>query len=92
MKETSPGSCRDTSQVSARTAYLRAVACGKGGHSLQWGQNSDFRVSQTQFGILVSLVTSCVTLVSLVASLSLRLFLRKMDTITLLPQDLGWLK
>lgn len=29
MKETSVGSCWDTSQVSARTAYLRAVACGK---------------------------------------------------------------
>lgn len=55
-------------------------------------QNSGFRVSQTQVGILASLVTSCVILVSLAASLSLRLFLCKMDTITLLSQDFGWLK
>ena len=56
------------------------------------GQSSGFRVPQTQVGILALLVTSCVVLVSLAASLSLKFLLCKRDAIILLSQDFAWLK
>lgn len=56
------------------------------------GQNWGFRGPQTTGRNLGFAVPSCVVLVSLVASLSLKLLLCKMDTITLFSQDFGWRK